>query len=200
MKIRAGVSLLAVALPAAILAGGRAPSEQSLREANPRDDFTVREDKVPMRDGVKLYTLILTPKGARGPLPILLERTPYDATRALGGRPTTRLDVALGHRYLGGAYIFVFQDLRGRFKSEGDYAMYRVPRGAFNKTQTDETTDAWDTIDWLVKNVPQSNGKVGMFGTSTDGSAVVIALLERGRANHRAREPPKLLLKPLPTE
>src|SRR5213594_263398 len=128
MRVPAGVSLLAVALPAAILAGGRAPSEQSLREVNPRDDFTVSEEKVPMRDGVKLFTLILTPKGARGPLPILLERTPYNATRALGGRATTRLDVALGHHDLGGGYIFVIQDLRGRFKSEGDYAGQEGPR------------------------------------------------------------------------
>ena len=95
--------------------------------------------------------------------------TPYDATRALGGRATTRLDVALGHHYLGGGYIFVIQDLRGRFKSEGDYAMYRVPRGAFNRTQTDETTDAWDTIDWLVKKVPGNNGRVGVWGTSYPG-------------------------------
>ncbi len=178
MRVPAGVSLLAMALPVAILAGGRALSDQPLREANPRDDFTVREERIPMRDGVKLYTLILTPKGARGPLPILLERTPYDATRALGGRATTRLDVALGHRYLGGAYIFAIQDLRGRFKSEGDYAMYRVPRGAFNRTQTDETTDAWDTIDWLVKKVPGSNGRVGVWGTSYPGWLTLAALRE----------------------
>src|SRR6266571_1523539 len=175
MRVPARASLLAAVLPVALLAASR-PSDQPRREAHPRDDFTVREEKVRMRDGVSLYTLILTPKDARGPLPILLERTPYDATRALGGRATTRLDVALGHRFLGGGYVFVVQDLRGRFKSEGDYAMYRVPRGVFNHTQTDETTDAWDTIDWLVKNVPGNNGRVGVWGTSYPGWLTLAAL------------------------
>ncbi len=143
-----------------------AAQDRPLREAYPSDDFTVREAMVPMRDGVKLYTLILTPKQADPPLPILLERTPYDATRAASGRATQKLDVMRGVRFLGGGYIFVAQDLRGRFKSEGQYAMYRVPRGAFNRSETDETTDAWDTIDWLVKNVTPNNGKVGVWGTS----------------------------------
>ena len=176
MRVPARAALLAAVLPVALLAAGRGSSDPPRREAHPRDDFTVREEKVRLRDGVSLYTLILTPKDARGPLPILLERTPYDATRALGGRATTRLDVALGHRFLGGGYVFVVQDLRGRFKSEGDYAMYRVPRGAFNKTQTDETTDAWDTIDWLVKNVPGNNGRVGVWGTSYPGWLTLAAL------------------------
>ena len=137
-----------------------------LREAHPRDDFTVREEMVPMRDGVKLYTLILTPTHASGPLPVLLERTPYDASRALG-TSTTRLSVTLGAKDLGGGFVLAVQDLRGRFRSEGDYAMYRVPRGQFNSSQTDETTDAWDTVDWLVKNVPANNGKVGVWGRRT---------------------------------
>jgi len=148
---------------------------QSVREAHPRDDFTVREEMVPMRDGVRLYTLVLTPKRTTGPAPILLERTPYDATRALS-TSSTRLSVTSGSKYLDGGYIFVVQDLRGRFRSEGDYAMYRVPRGAFNTSQTDETTDAWDTIDWLVKNVPGHNGKVGVWGTSYPGWLTLAAL------------------------
>jgi putative CocE/NonD family hydrolase len=148
---------------------------QALREAHPRDDFTVREAMVPMRDGVKLYTLILTPKEASGPLPILLERTPYNAAAALS-TSSTRLSVTRGTEYLGGGYIFVVQDLRGRFRSEGDYAMYRVPRGEFNTSQTDETTDAWDTIDWLVKNVEGHNGKVGVWGTSYPGWLTLAAL------------------------
>jgi putative CocE/NonD family hydrolase len=154
----------------------RLPS-QSLREAHPRDDFTVREAMVPMRDGVKLYTLILTPKKAAGPLPILLERTPYDASGALS-TSSTRLSVTRGSHYLDGGYLFVVQDLRGRFRSEGDYAMYRVPRGQFNTSQTDETTDAWDTIDWLVKNIPGHNGKVGVWGTSYPGWLTLAALRE----------------------
>jgi hypothetical protein len=153
-----------------------AAQDPPLREPHPGDDFSVREAMVPMRDGVKLYTLILTPKDAKAPLPILLERTPYDATRALSGTASIRLEVVRGRRYLGGGYVFVAQDLRGRFKSEGDYAMYRVPRGEFNKTQTDETTDAWDTIDWLVKNVTPNNGRVGVWGTSYPGWLTLAAL------------------------
>jgi hypothetical protein len=156
----------------------RTQSQQPpLREAHPRDDFSVREEMVPMRDGVKLYTLILTPKNASGSLPVLLERTPYDASRALG-TSTTRLSVTLGAKDLGGGFILAVQDLRGRFRSEGDYAMYRVPRGQFNASQTDETTDAWDTIDWLVKHVPANNGKVGVWGTSYPGWLTLAALRE----------------------
>jgi hypothetical protein len=158
------------------LASTSPAQEPPLREAHASDDFAVREAMVPMRDGVKLYTLILTPKRAAGPLPILLERTPYDATRAVGGRATQKLEVVRGTRYAGGGYIVVAQDLRGRYKSEGRYAMYRVPRGAFNKSDTDETTDAWDTIDWLVKNVTPNNGRVGVWGTSYPGWLTLAAL------------------------
>lgn len=172
MKVR---SFLLLFLPFALVLTSGAPPEEPLREAHLRDNFIVREEMAPMRDGVKLYTLIFTPKTTSGALPILLERTPYDATRALGDLPTTRLDVMLGAKYAGGGYIFVVQDIRGRFKSEGSYAMYRVPRGQFNHTQTDETTDAWDTIDWLVKNVP-SNGRVGVWGTSYPGWLTLAAL------------------------
>jgi hypothetical protein len=159
-----------------VLPLGAAAQDPPLREAYPADDYAVREAMVPMRDGVKLYTLILTPKRAASPLPILLERTPYDATRAVGGRATQKLEVVRGTRYAGGGYILVAQDLRGRYKSEGRYAMYRVPRGAFNKSDTDETTDAWDTIDWLVKNVTPNNGKVGVWGTSYPGWLTLAAL------------------------
>ncbi len=128
-----------------------------------------------MRDGVKLYTLILTPKQDTGPLPVILKRTPYDASGALGDRVTSRLDVKLESEFLGHDYIYVFQDIRGRFKSEGDYFMYRAPLGAFNNTDTDETTDAWDTVDWLVNNV-SSNGRVGIWGNSYPGWLVLAAM------------------------
>ena len=148
--------------------------EQPLRTAFPHDDFVIREELIPMRDGAKLYTLILTPKQDTGPLPVILRRTPYDASGALGGRVSSRLDIKLESEFLGHDYIYVFQDIRGRFKSEGDYFMYRAPRGAFNKTDTDETTDAWDTVDWIVKNVP-SNGRVGIWGNSYPGWLVLAA-------------------------
>lgn len=165
----------ALLLASSILAAHAATQDAPIREAYPADDFTLSEAMVPMRDGVKLYTLILTPKHAKGPLPILLERTPYDATRAVP-QATTRLEVARGSHHAGGGYVIVVQDLRGRFKSEGEYRMYRVPRGEFNRSQTDETTDAWDTIDWLVKNVTPNNGKVGVWGTSYPGWLTLAAL------------------------
>lgn len=150
-------------------------AQQPVREEFPHDDFEIREEMVPMRDGVKLYTLILTPKNSGEQLPIILERTPYNATRALGDRPTSRLAVTIGYEFLGNDYVYAIQDIRGRFKSEGDYAMFRAPQGVFNKTKTDETTDAWDTIDWLVKNVP-SNGRVGIWGTSYPGWLTLAAM------------------------
>ena len=100
------------------------------RTAFPEDDFTLSEYRIPMRDGVELYTLVLTPKGAAGPLPVLLERTPYDASDVFGSRATTQLAVMRGPYFAGKGFIYVFQDIRGRFRSAGKYAMYRVPRGA----------------------------------------------------------------------
>ena len=147
----------------------------SLREAYQHDDFEIREEMVPMRDGIRLYTVILTPKNSTEPLPIIFERTPYDATRIIGDRPTSRLGVTLGDQFMGNDYVYVIQDIRGRFKSAGDYAMYRAPRGIFNQTETDETTDAWDAIDWLVKNVP-SNGRVAVWGTSYPGWLTLAAM------------------------
>ena len=150
-------------------------AQKSLHEAIKHDNFEVREEMVPMRDGIKLYTLILIPKNANKPLPIVIERTPYDATGLLRDFPTSRLDVTLGQHYMGDDYIYVAQDIRGRFKSEGDYLMYRAPRGEFNQTETDETTDAWDAIDWLVKNI-SSNERVCVWGTSYPGWLTLAAM------------------------
>ncbi|MDH5248226.1 MAG: CocE/NonD family hydrolase [Cyclobacteriaceae bacterium] len=149
-------------------------AQQPLRDAFPFDDFTIREEMIPMRDGVRLYTIILSPKNIKQALPMMLERTPYNAANTIGG-PTANMDVVLGNKYIGDTFIYVFQDIRGRFKSEGENLLYRVPRGNFNKTNTDETTDAWDTIDWLVKNI-KSNGKVGVWGTSYPGWLTLAAL------------------------
>ncbi|MGV3479251.1 MAG: CocE/NonD family hydrolase, partial [Sphingobium sp.] len=120
-----------------------------LREPNADDDFTLREVMLPMRDGVKLYTIILTPKNAKGDLPILLQRTPYEASGTMGAKAHPDLNAVLGPRFaeLPG-YIWVFQDIRGRYKSEGDYSHNRPLRGPLNDTPTDESTDAWDSIEW----------------------------------------------------
>src|SRR5580704_18919070 len=143
-----------------------------------QNDYVRRTEMIAMRDGVKLYTVIVIPKGAKN-APIVLTRTPYNAKERVandnpsiyGLLPETDQDFARA------GYIRVFQDIRGKYGSEGAYEMTRPPRGPLNGTTTDETTDAWDTIDWLVKNLPESNGKVGMFGSSYEGFTVVMALL-----------------------
>ncbi len=149
--------------------------EKPLRDSYVQDNFVIREEMVPMRDGVKLYTLIISPKKNTGAFPVILKRTPYDASDNLNSRASSRMEVTIGRQFLADDYIYVVQDIRGRFKSEGEYFMYRAPRGAFNKTETDETTDAWDTVDWIVKNVP-SNGRVGIWGNSYPGWLTLAAM------------------------
>ena len=147
----------------------------------PQRDFERREVMIPMRDGTKLFTVIMVPKGARD-APILLTRTPYNAAkRTMRVDGATRLVDALAQGdtvFAEDGYIRVIQDVRGKYGSEGDYVMTRPPRGPLNQTKVDHTTDAWDTIDWLVKHVPESNGRVGMLGSSYEGFTVVMALLD----------------------
>ena len=132
-----------------------------------------------MRDGVKLYTVLVIPRGATR-APIILTRTPYHAANRAKRMVTPHM---LGTLPLGDealvpqGYIRVFQDVRGKYASEGDYVMTRPLRGALNDTPVDHSTDAWDTIDWLVKNVPETNGKVGMIGSSYEGFTVLMALI-----------------------
>jgi putative CocE/NonD family hydrolase len=141
-------------------------------------DYVKSEVMIPMRDGVKLHTVIVIPKGAHD-LPMLLERTPYDAKSFTPNNSPHMADaVWSGDKdWADGSYIFVWQDVRGKYGSEGDYVMTRPPQGALNPSKTDDTTDAWDTVDWMVKNIKESNGKVGMIGSSYDGWIVVMALL-----------------------
>ncbi len=132
-----------------------------------------------MRDGVKLFTVIIVPKGATN-APILLTRTPYNASRRVARNNSPHMLAALpagDEVFVEAGYIRVFQDVRGKYKSEGDYVMTRPVRGPLNPTGTDHVTDAYDTIDWLVKNTPESNGRVGMLGSSYEGFTVVMALL-----------------------
>jgi hypothetical protein len=146
-------------------------------EPHPGYGYEKREVMIAMRDGVKLHTEILVPKGAQG-MPILLERTPYKAGSTTQDKPKMRDAVWAAQReWVDDGYIIVDQDIRGKYGSEGDYVMTRPPMGPLNPTKTDDTTDAWDTIEWLVKNVPESNGRVGMIGSSYDGWTVTMALL-----------------------
>ncbi|HLX43582.1 MAG TPA: CocE/NonD family hydrolase [Bryobacteraceae bacterium] len=143
-------------------------------------DYIKREVMIPMRDGVKLYTVIVVPKGAKD-APILLTRTPYNASQRAVRNDSPRMLALLplaDEVFVEAGYIRVFQDVRGKYKSEGDYVMTRPVRGPLNPTVTDHVTDAYDTIDWLVKNTPESNGRVGMIGSSYEGFTVVMALLD----------------------
>jgi putative CocE/NonD family hydrolase len=145
-------------------------------------DHVRREVMIPMRDGVKLHTVILVPKGARS-APILLTRTPYDADALTRHAASAHLALALdgydnaNDVIVGGGYIRVVQDVRGKHGSEGDYVMNRPLHGPLNPTPVDHATDTYDTIDWLVKNVPESNGRVGVLGISYDGFLPLMALV-----------------------
>jgi hypothetical protein len=143
-------------------------------------DFIKRDVMIPMRDGVKLHTVIVLPKGAHD-APILLTRTPYNASGRTSRSNSQHMLAILPQGdevFVAAGYIRVFQDVRGKYKSEGDYVMTRPVRGPLNATSTDHVTDAWDTIDWLVKHTPESNGRVGMIGSSYEGFTVVMALLD----------------------
>jgi putative CocE/NonD family hydrolase len=169
---RASLLLLTTALAAPAQVRAQAPAVQPQYQP---EVFRFQEVMIPMRDGVRLQTVILTPRQASGPLPILLQRTPYGVPANASAVPASRVyDEPLA----ADGYIFVFQNIRGRFKSEGTFVMQRPPRAKSDPRSVDEGTDAYDTIDWLVKNVPDSNGKVGISGTSYPGWLVTQALLE----------------------
>jgi hypothetical protein len=137
---------------------------------------------IPMRDGVRLHTVILVPKGAAR-APMLLTRTPYNATDLTTHAQSAHLGPILSGYdnatdvIVEGGYIRVVQDVRGKHGSEGDYVMNRPLHGPQNPTPVDHATDTYDTIDWLVKNVPESNGKVGILGISYDGFLPLMALV-----------------------
>jgi len=145
-------------------------------------DYVRRDVMIPMRDGVKLHTVILGPKGAKG-APILFTRTPYKADDLTSHSGSAHLGPVLSgydnatEVIVEGGYIRVVQDIRGKYGSEGDYVMTRPLHGPQNPTPVDHSTDTYDTIDWLVKNVPESNGKVGILGISYDGFLPLMALV-----------------------
>jgi uncharacterized protein len=143
----------------------------SQAQETPAPLFKFQEVMVPVRDGVHLQTVILAPIDQKGPLPILFRRTPYGVPASAPPRiPPAWKELAAD------GYIFVFQNLRGRFKSEGVFKLSSAVDLKDPKA-TNETTDAYDSIDWLVKNVRDNNGKVGMFGVSYDGLTTAMTLL-----------------------
>ncbi|MGB9464610.1 MAG: CocE/NonD family hydrolase [Candidatus Acidiferrum sp.] len=165
--------------PAATLPG-ETPTQ--LKPVTDTFDYTRREVMIPMRDGVKLHTVILIPKGAKN-APILLTRTPYNASDLTSHANSSHLGPILeGYDnatdvIVEGGYIRVIQDIRGKYGSEGDYVMNRPLHGPLNPTNVDHATDTYDTIDWLVKNLTESNGKVGILGISYDGFTPLMALV-----------------------
>ncbi len=156
-------SFVAAALLVALTAHAQEPS--------PKPIFTFQEVMIPVRDGVHLQTVILTPVDRHGPLPILFRRTPY----GVPDHAPTEISANIKELAADG-YIFVVQNLRGRFKSEGTFKLTSQANVA-DTTATSETTDAYDSIDWLVKHVADNNGKVGMYGVSYDGLTTAMALL-----------------------
>jgi uncharacterized protein len=143
-------------------------------------DYDKRDVMIRMRDGVKLHTVIVVPRGAAN-APIILTRTPYNASGRAARAVSPRMLAMLPEgddQFVAGGYIRVFQDIRGKYGSEGDYFATRPVRGPLNKTKTDHATDAYDTIAWLVKHVPESNGRVGMVGSSYEGFTVLMALTD----------------------
>jgi putative CocE/NonD family hydrolase len=154
-----------------VLCVGSAASTVSAQPLSQR--FTKTQAMIAMRDGVKLNTAVYVPKKIDGPLPFILLRTPYGIE---GGGPNF-LQTYLKELTDEG-YIFVFQDIRGRYKSEGTFVMSRAPRQQSDPKAIDEGTDTYDTIEWLLKNVPENNGKVGMLGISYPGWLTVMGMLD----------------------
>src|SRR6267142_2651933 len=145
-------------------------------------DYIRRDVMIPIRDEVKLHAVILIPKGANM-APILLTRTPYDAKALTSHAQSAHLGPILNGYdnatdvIVEGGYIRVVEDVRGKYGSEGDYVMNRPLHGSQNPTPVDHSTDTYDTIDWLVKNVPETNGRVGILGISYDGFLPLLALV-----------------------
>ncbi len=141
-------------------------------------DYSTRFEKtevmIPMRDGIRLHTEIYTPKDATQPLPIIFERTPYGISTSNNGysRMLSRYNSMMPD-----GYIFAFQDIRGRYASEGKFVMLRPIHDPADPKGIDESTDTYDTIDWLIKNVPRNNGRVGLDGISYDGFLVTMGMI-----------------------
>jgi putative CocE/NonD family hydrolase len=163
------------ALPVALIAALVALSITSARarsQAAPADGFAVRDVMIPARDGVRLHAKIFSPKQQREPLPIIMTRTPYGIANAAAN--FAAYFKALAEE----GYIFVFEDIRGKFGSEGTFVMQRPARAPGDTKALDEGTDTYDTIAWLLENVDRNNGRVGMLGVSYSGWTTIMAALE----------------------
>jgi putative CocE/NonD family hydrolase len=142
----------------------------SAQQTKPDDKYNRQEVMITMRDGIKLHTVIFSPKGQTEKLPFLILRTPYGVNDNQSPEKSSYTKDMADE-----GYIFVFQDIRGRYLSEGKYAMMRFSRDKKDPKAIDESSDTYDTIDWLLKNVPNNNGRAGMYGISYDGWTTIIA-------------------------
>lgn len=137
------------------------------------DKYNRIETMIPMRDGIKLNTVIFTPKDQSEPLPFLLSRTPYGVSNEVSPEKNQYIEDMAAE-----GYIFVFQDIRGRYKSEGHFEMQRFTRNKMDPKAIDESTDTYDTFSWLLANVKNNNGKAGMYGISYDGWTTVMGAMD----------------------
>ncbi|MDB5306594.1 MAG: X-Pro dipeptidyl-peptidase [Gemmataceae bacterium] len=168
--MRRAIRLFALVAGPALAAPGIGRAQDA---ADPAPRFDRTEALVSMRDGVKLYTTVYAPKETKGPLPVILLRTPY----GIDGRPERLFRNYLKDLAHDG-YVFAFQDVRGRFKSEGTFVMTRPARDPADPKAVDEASDTHDTIDWLLKTVKGHNGRVGMLGISYPGWLTAVAMLD----------------------
>jgi putative CocE/NonD family hydrolase len=158
------------------LAGAAGPAAAQ-EQFNVRDNYAKSEHMIPMRDGVKLFTVVYAPKDRSRPYPIMLNRTPYSVGPY--GADEYRTLLGPSAHFMREGYVFVYQDVRGRYMSEGAYMDVRPHKPKKSgPTDIDESTDTYDTIEWLVKNVPNNNGRVGMWGISYPGFYAAMGLLD----------------------
>ncbi|HEX3879764.1 MAG TPA: CocE/NonD family hydrolase [Bryobacteraceae bacterium] len=143
-----------------------------------RENYTKFEYRIPMRDGVKLFTSVYVPKDVfsdRKTYPILMQRTPYSV--APYGADQYRGSVGPSELFAREKFIFAYQDVRGRYMSEGEFVDLRPNNPNKGPHDIDESTDTYDTIDWLVKNIPGNTGKVGLWGISQPGFYVSAGMI-----------------------
>jgi uncharacterized protein len=176
MRLNAFLRSSLLLVVSAAIAGHYAPvsGRSQLKAREYTEMFDKTEVMIPARDGVKLHTEIYIPKNATEALPILFERTPYGISAPGKGYSSmlSRYDEMMAD-----GYIFVFQDIRGRYGSEGKFVMLRPVHEASDAKGVDEATDTYDTIAWLVNNVKHNNGRVGMDGISYDGFLVTMGMI-----------------------
>jgi putative CocE/NonD family hydrolase len=170
-SVKSGTAWMLLTLGAAIAAFAWAAQSGQAPAAAP--EFSETRAMIPMRDGVKLHTVIFVPKNAPPPLPFLIMRTPYGAPSS----PRPLMSESYKELVEEG-YIFVYQDIRGRYKSEGQFVMQRPPRDKRDLRAIDESTDAYDTVQWLLASIPGHNGRVGLMGISYGGWLTAMAMLD----------------------